>query len=56
VATSNYKLDLPIIIKVRIKVFYVLLLKPVLKGVLFKKKLEVKVKEEDFNVDKVLDL
>jgi hypothetical protein len=33
-----------------------LLLKPALKGVLFKKKLKVKVEEKDFNVNKMLDL
>jgi hypothetical protein len=55
VATFNYKLNLPTIIKVRIKVFYILLLKPVLKGILLKKKLEVKVEEEDFNINKVLN-
>jgi hypothetical protein len=33
-----------------------LFLKLILKGVLLEKKLKVKVKEEDFNVDKVLNL
>jgi hypothetical protein len=33
-----------------------LLLKLILKGVLFKKKLKVKAEEKDFNVNKVLDL
>jgi hypothetical protein len=56
VATFNYKLNLLITIKVKIKVFYISLLKPALKGVLLKKKLKVKAEEEDFNIDEVLDL
>ena len=56
VATFNFKLNLPITIKVRTKVFYVFLLELVLKKVLFKKKIEIKVDKEEFDVEEVLDL
>ena len=43
-------------IKVRTKVFYVSLLKLVPKKVLFKKKIEIEVDEEEFDVKEILDL
>ena len=54
--TSNFELDLPVIIKVRTKVFYISLLKLVPKKVLLKKKVEVEADEEKFDVKEVLDL
>ena len=56
VVTSNFELDLPVIIKVRTKVFYVSLLELVLKKVLLEKKVEVKVDKEEFNVKEILNL
>jgi len=56
VATFNFELNLLITIKVRTKVFYVSLLELALKKVLFEKKVEVEVDEEEFDVEEVLDL
>ena len=56
VVTFNFELDLLTTIRVRTKVFYVLLLELALKKVLLKKKVEVKVDEEEFDVEEVLDL
>jgi len=56
VVTSNFELDLPVIIKVRTKVFYISLLELVLKKVLLKKKIKIKVDEKEFNVEEILDL
>lgn len=55
VLTSNYEFDLPSIIRLRSKVFYVSLLKPVLK----KAKLDTLAKasdDEEFDVKEILDL
>jgi len=41
---------------VRIKVFHVLLLKPVLKGVPLKKKVKINVDKDKYNVKEVMDL
>ena len=56
VITFNYKLDLPINIKVQIKVFHVLLLKPTLKGVLLKKKIKINTDKDKYNVKEVINL
>ena len=40
----------------QIKVFYVLLLKPTLKGVPLKKKVKVDVNKNEYNVKEVIDL
>jgi len=56
VVTFNYKLDLPVSIKVRIKVFHILLLKPALKGVLLEKKIKVNANKDKYNVKEVIDL
>ena len=57
VAILNYELDLPTSMKVRIKVFYISLLKPALKKVPLEKKLEVEAEEEkEFKIEEVLDL
>jgi len=56
VATSNFELNLLATIKVRIKVFHVSLLELVPKKVLLEKKIKIKVDEEEFNVEEVLDL
>jgi len=55
VVTSNYKLDLPISIKVRIKVFHILLLKPALKGVPLEKKIKINADKDKYNVKKVIN-
>ena len=54
--TFNFELDLLATMKVRTKVFYISLLELVPKKVLLKKKIEVKVNEEEFDVEEVLDL
>jgi len=41
---------------VQIKVFYILLLKPTLKGVLLKKKIKVNANKDKYNVKEVIDL
>jgi len=56
VATSNFKLNLPTIMKVRTKVFYVSLLELVPRKVLLEKKIKVEVDEEEFDIKEVLDL
>ena len=56
VTTFNYELDLPASIKVRIKVFHVLLLEPALKGVPLEKKIEIDADEDEYNVEEVVDL
>jgi len=56
VVTFNFELDLLATMKVRTKVFYISLLELVPKKVLLKKKIEVKVNEEEFDVEEVLDL
>ena len=56
VATSNYKLDLPASIKVWIKVFYISLLEPALKGVPLEKKIKIDVNKDKYNVKEVIDL
>jgi len=55
VATSNYKLDLPANIKVRTKVFYILLLKPALKEVPLEKKIEIDADKDKYDVKEVID-
>jgi len=56
VITSNYKLNLPVSIKVRTKVFYILLLKPTLKGVLLEKKIKINTNKDKYNVKEVINL
>ena len=56
VATSNFELDLLATMKVRTKVFYVFLLELALRKVLLEKKIEIKVDEEEFDVEEILDL
>jgi hypothetical protein len=56
VATFNFELNLPATMKVRTKVFYVLLLELVLKKVLLEKKIEIKADEKEFDVEEILDL
>jgi len=56
VTTFNYKLNLPASIKVWIKVFHILLLKPALKGVPLKKKIEINVNKDEYNVKEVINL
>jgi len=56
VVTSNFELDLLATIKIRTKVFHVSLLELVPKKVLLEKKIKIKVDEEKFNVEEVLDL
>ena len=56
VATSNYKLDLPVSMKVRIKVFHILLLEPALKGVPLEKKIEININKDKYNVKEVINL
>jgi len=41
---------------VQIKVFHILLLKPALKGVPLKRKIEIDINEDKYNVKKVIDL
>jgi len=41
---------------VRIKVFYILLLKPALKGVPLEKKIKININEDKYNVKEVVDL
>ena len=40
----------------QIKVFYILLLKPTLKGVPLKKKIKINVNKDKYNVKEVIDL
>jgi len=56
VTTSNYKLDLPINIKVQIKVFHILLLEPALKGIPLEKKIKIDANEDKYDVEEVIDL
>ena len=56
VVTSNYELDLPANIKVRIKVFYILLLEPALKGVPLEKKIEIDADEDKYDIEEVINL
>ena len=56
VTTSNYELDLPASIKVRIKVFYISLLEPALKGVPLEKKIEIDANKDKYDVKEVIDL
>jgi len=56
ITTSNYKLNLPISIRVQIKVFYILLLKSTLKGVPLEKKIKINVNKNKYNVKEVIDL
>ena len=56
VTTSNYEFNLPINIKVRTKVFYVLFLEPVLKKVLLEKEVEVEINEKEFKIEEIFDL
>ena len=56
VATSNYELDLPVSIKVQIKVFHILLLEPALKGVPLEKKIKIDADKDEYNVEEVIDL
>jgi len=53
VITFKYKLDLPFNIKVRIKVFHISVLKPVLKKVLLKKKIKINTNKDSFNIKEV---
>jgi len=55
VATSNYKLNLPISIKVQIKVFYILLLKLTLKGVPLEKKIKIDINKDKYNIKEVIN-
>jgi len=55
-ASFNYKLDLPANIKVWIKVFHILLLKPALKGVPLEKKIKINTNKDKYNVKEVIDL
>jgi len=41
---------------VRIKVFYILLLEPTLKGVPLEKKIKIDTDEDEYNVKEVIDL
>jgi len=56
VVTFNYKLNLPISIKVQIKVFHILLLKPTLKGVPLEKKIKIDTNKDKYNVKEVVNL
>jgi len=56
ITTFNYKLNLPVSIKVWIKVFHVSLLKPTLKGVPLKKKIKVNVNKDKYNVKEVINV
>ena len=56
VATFNYKLDLPASIKVWIKVFYISLLEPALKGVPLEKKIKINVNKDKYDIKEVIDL
>jgi len=56
VVTFNYKLNLPISIKVRIKVFYILFLKPALKEVPLEKKIKIDTNKDKYNVKEVVNL
>jgi len=42
--------------KVWIKVFHILFLKPALKGVLLEKKIEVNTNKDKYNVKEIIDL
>ena len=54
-AKFTFKLNLPTTIIVRTKVFYISLLKLVPKKVLLEKKVEIIAREEEFNIEKILD-
>jgi len=41
---------------VRIKVFYILLLKPALKGVPLEKKIKIDINKDEYNVKEVINL
>jgi len=56
VVTFNFELDLPVIMKVRIKVFYISLLELALRKVPLEKKIKIEVDEEEFDVKEILDL
>jgi len=56
VTTFNYKLNLLINIKVQIKVFHILLLKPALKGVPLEKKIKIDINKDKYDVKEVIDL
>ena len=56
VTTFNYELDLPVSMKVWIKVFHILFLEPALKGVPLEKKIEIDVNKDKYNVEEVIDL
>jgi len=56
VTTFNYKLNLPISIKVWIKVFHISLLKLTLKGVPLEKKIKIDADKDEYDVKKVIDL
>jgi len=55
VATFNYKLDLPVSIKVRIMIFHVLFLKLALKEVPLERKVKVNADKDKYDVKEVLD-
>ena len=52
----NCKLNLLISKKVQIKVFYILLLKPALKGVPLEKKIKIDTNKDKYDVKEVMDL
>jgi len=56
VTTSNYELDLPASIKVWIKVFYISLLEPALKGVPLEKKIKIDADKDKYDVKEVINL
>jgi len=56
VTTFNYKLDLPINIKVQTKVFHISLLEPALKEVPLEKKIKINTDKDKYNVKEVIDL
>ena len=55
VVTFNYELNLPINIKVQIKVFYILLLELTLKGVPLKKKIKINTDKDKYDVKEVIN-
>jgi len=56
IVTFNYKLNLLISIKVRIKVFHVLFLELTLKEVPLEKKIKIDANEDKYNVKEVINL
>jgi len=56
ITTSNYKLNLPTSIKVWTKVFHISLLKPTLKRVSLKEKINIDTNKDKYNVKEVIDL